>query len=147
MLDSCWFLSFFFLMIRRPPRSTLFPYTTLFRSPGRYPLTSNMQISDLVRSAGGLLRSANSDAGDVTHYAISGKSSGDRVPSGHQEVNLAAAFAGKEDQNFALHDGDLLTVPQQAGWNDIGATVTLRGEARKPGVYCIRPAERSSSLP
>src|SRR5437764_4922050 len=33
---------FFFLMIRRPPRSTLFPYTTLFRSMfrlenGRYP--------------------------------------------------------------------------------------------------------------
>src|SRR2546422_8508739 len=26
---------FFFLMIRRPPRSTLFPYTTLFRSDGR----------------------------------------------------------------------------------------------------------------
>src|SRR3712207_8376852 len=26
---------FFFLMIRRPPRSTLFPYTTLFRSPDR----------------------------------------------------------------------------------------------------------------
>src|SRR5258708_31261383 len=26
------FFSFFFLMIRRPPRSTLFPYTTLFRS-------------------------------------------------------------------------------------------------------------------
>src|ERR1039457_3624956 len=31
---------FFFLMIRRPPRSTLFPYTTLFRSPfaGRRPV-------------------------------------------------------------------------------------------------------------
>src|SRR6478672_5661560 len=29
------FVSFFFLMIRRPPRSTLFPYTTLFRSCGR----------------------------------------------------------------------------------------------------------------
>src|SRR3989442_5919378 len=28
------FLLFFFLMIRRPPRSTLFPYTTLFRSHG-----------------------------------------------------------------------------------------------------------------
>src|SRR5438309_5614619 len=27
-------LAFFFLMIRRPPRSTLFPYTTLFRSAG-----------------------------------------------------------------------------------------------------------------
>src|SRR2546426_5632827 len=26
------FIFFFFLMIRRPPRSTLFPYTTLFRS-------------------------------------------------------------------------------------------------------------------
>src|ERR1041385_9295104 len=32
--DRCSLLSlyFFFLMIRRPPRSTLFPYTTLFRS-------------------------------------------------------------------------------------------------------------------
>src|SRR5260221_271164 len=28
---------FFFLMIRRPPRSTLFPYTTLFRSKGALP--------------------------------------------------------------------------------------------------------------
>src|SRR6266511_5179778 len=28
----CSLLFFFFLMIRRPPRSTLFPYTTLFRS-------------------------------------------------------------------------------------------------------------------
>src|SRR2546426_12786547 len=27
------FFCFFFLMIRRPPRSTLFPYTTLFRAP------------------------------------------------------------------------------------------------------------------
>src|SRR2546430_4704968 len=31
-------LVFFFLMIRRPPRSTLFPYTTLFRSPIRLDL-------------------------------------------------------------------------------------------------------------
>src|SRR3712207_7011865 len=30
-------LLFFFLMIRRPPRSTLFPYTTLFRSSSRVP--------------------------------------------------------------------------------------------------------------
>src|SRR2546427_6708227 len=29
---SPYIFSFFFLMIRRPPRSTLFPYTTLFRS-------------------------------------------------------------------------------------------------------------------
>src|SRR3712207_9254880 len=32
MLCVSIFLHFFFLMIRRPPRSTLFPYTTLFRS-------------------------------------------------------------------------------------------------------------------
>src|SRR3712207_9299440 len=32
MLISLRYISFFFLMIRRPPRSTLFPYTTLFRS-------------------------------------------------------------------------------------------------------------------
>src|SRR2546422_7386025 len=29
---------FFFLMIRRPPRSTLFPYTTLFRSTAAWPV-------------------------------------------------------------------------------------------------------------
>src|SRR6266536_2943226 len=34
---NCFLFSFFFLMIRRPPRSTLFPYTTLFRSrPGEH---------------------------------------------------------------------------------------------------------------
>src|SRR5437763_14726261 len=32
---SCFPFLFFFLLIRRPPRSTLFPYTTLFRSVGR----------------------------------------------------------------------------------------------------------------
>jgi polysaccharide biosynthesis/export protein len=114
--------------------------------PGRYPLAANMRVADLVQSAGGLLRSANPDAGDLSHYAISSNSSGERTPSGHQDLNLAAALAGKDDQNLPLHDGDVLTVPQQAGWNDIGATVTLRGEVRKPGVYGIRPGERLSSL-
>src|SRR2546422_2296672 len=35
-------LFFFFLMIRRPPRSTLFPYTTLFRSEDIYNLIEGM---------------------------------------------------------------------------------------------------------
>ena len=35
-----WVVCFFFLMIRRPPRSTLFPYTTLFRSDPGVPLIS-----------------------------------------------------------------------------------------------------------
>src|SRR2546427_3288278 len=37
----CEFRIVFFLMIRRPPRSTLFPYTTLFRSWSRITLTSS----------------------------------------------------------------------------------------------------------
>src|SRR5256885_12397640 len=50
--------SFFFLMIRRPPRSTLFPYTTLFRSGlklddrasdlGRAPARFELEALDLV---------------------------------------------------------------------------------------------------
>src|SRR6266536_1137497 len=35
MTKASYLFAFFFLMIRRPPRSTLFPYTTLFRSPYR----------------------------------------------------------------------------------------------------------------
>src|SRR5260370_26626911 len=57
---SCFGL-FFFLMIRRPPRSTLFPYTTLFRSAVK--LLGNLAraarrmvlVSDLVRSRSGLI--------------------------------------------------------------------------------------------
>src|SRR2546422_3136357 len=37
MLVFAFHFYFFFLMIRRPPRSTLFPYTTLFRSEERNP--------------------------------------------------------------------------------------------------------------
>src|SRR3712207_8826291 len=37
----------FFLMIRRPPRSTLFPYTTLFRSPGRGSVLGDHELDDL----------------------------------------------------------------------------------------------------
>src|SRR5215471_20428389 len=41
----CFF--FFFLMIRRPPRSTLFPYTTLFRSPGARTVPGLLRVPDL----------------------------------------------------------------------------------------------------
>src|SRR3712207_8736681 len=54
MLQSC----LFFLMIRRPPRSTLFPYTTLFRSPGaqlveRHPGDDGRQPAAEVLDPGG----------------------------------------------------------------------------------------------
>src|SRR3712207_9331312 len=39
-------ISFFFLMIRRPPRSTLFPYTTLFRSQGLAMRLVNGAVND-----------------------------------------------------------------------------------------------------
>src|SRR3712207_8396165 len=45
---------FFFLMIRRPPRSTLFPYTTLFRSlPGERPCTRESSLPGRPRTERG----------------------------------------------------------------------------------------------
>src|SRR2546429_6415092 len=50
---------FFFLMIRRPPRSTLFPYTTLFRSqaadPERSSTTCRQDFGHWVERASSLL--------------------------------------------------------------------------------------------
>src|SRR2546430_17616389 len=46
-------LLFFFLMIRRPPRSTLFPYTTLFRSK---PESGSVQIDGLPLDAARLFQ-------------------------------------------------------------------------------------------
>src|SRR5690349_24389761 len=64
---SCFYvyrsLFFFFFMIRRPPRSTLFPYTTLFRSVRSFTdLTAMLRITDalvcllpLTRETAGIL--------------------------------------------------------------------------------------------
>src|SRR3712207_8119054 len=41
-------------MIRRPPRSTLFPYTTLFRSRGAYPVHPHLDASALGRELDGV---------------------------------------------------------------------------------------------
>src|SRR5258705_1905310 len=41
----------FFLMIRRPPRSTLFPYTTLFRSPSDMVASTSLATSARVCAA------------------------------------------------------------------------------------------------
>src|SRR3712207_7696188 len=50
---------FFFLMIRRPPRSTLFPYTTLFRSArehGRDHVLGDLLLEVVLADAGVVLR-------------------------------------------------------------------------------------------
>src|SRR2546428_2369636 len=51
MLIMCS-LNFFFLMIRRPPRSTLFPYTTLFRSVSVNKAVQVSRAGDGLRTGG-----------------------------------------------------------------------------------------------
>src|SRR5688572_33448882 len=63
--------SFFFLMIRRPPRSTLFPYTTLFRSSVR--LTTGVRSVDVDAEGsvcGVTLRSGEALAADFVVAAV-----------------------------------------------------------------------------
>src|SRR5207244_11052102 len=56
------FIFLFFLMIRRPPRSTLFPYTTLFRSAGLLLFTLATEGSAQVSaSIGGTVSDATGD--------------------------------------------------------------------------------------
>jgi protein involved in polysaccharide export with SLBB domain len=134
------------LIHRQPERVN--PPSVLVRGdvarPGRYPLAANMRVSDLVRTAGGLLRSANPKSGDLTQYAATSGAAAQASES--RPVNLAAALAGQEGADLAVRDGDVLTVPQQTGWKNLGASVTVRGEITKPGVYGIQPGERLSSL-
>src|SRR2546426_7020471 len=55
-LDVCLdVFFFFFLMIRRPPRSTLFPYTTLFRSDPECGARPGHGVPAAERSRGGVL--------------------------------------------------------------------------------------------
>src|SRR6185312_9315360 len=47
--DGLWLVCIFFLMIRRPPRSTLFPYTTLFRSRWTPPCARTLSLQASMR--------------------------------------------------------------------------------------------------
>jgi protein involved in polysaccharide export with SLBB domain len=112
-------------------------------NPGRYPLTSDMHVQDLVRAAGGLNPSADSQSAALTHH--------DQSQSGAPEVeslnvNLSAALSGHDNENKPLANGDVLTIRENPGWNDLGASVTLRGEVEHPGTYGIRPGESLASV-
>jgi polysaccharide biosynthesis/export protein len=111
--------------------------------PGRYPLTTNMHVEDLVRTAGGLRRSADSRKADLTHYAV-GDTPG--ISSENVPIELATALSGNGTDNLQLRDGDVLTIREAPGWNDVGASATVRGEVQHAGSYGIRPGERLSSL-
>jgi protein involved in polysaccharide export with SLBB domain len=67
--------------------------------------------------------------------------------SGNQEqIAISAALTGDPKANEPLHNGDVLTIRQLPGWNDLGASITLKGEVKNPGIYGIRPGERLSSI-
>ena len=108
--------------------------------PGRYPLTANMHVEDLVRAAGGLKRSAFADSADLTRFAA-GNGSSERL-----EVKLASALSGDINENVQLRNGDVLAIRQIPQWNDLGSSVSVQGEVQHPATYGIEPGERLSSL-
>ncbi len=111
--------------------------------PGRYPLTTNMTVADLIRVGGGLKPSADAQFADLTSYdwANDAKLSGQ-----HEPIELAAALSGDPKANLALHNGDVVTIRQLPGWNDLGASISVKGEVKHPGTYGIQPGERLSSI-
>src|SRR2546430_11658949 len=64
-------LYFFFLMIRRPPRSTLFPYTTLFRSFNSY---GSGKRGDMQATVAAILLDAEARRGDLAVTTNSNRS-------------------------------------------------------------------------
>src|SRR3712207_7014254 len=58
---------FFFLMIRRPPRSTRFPYTTLFRSAGLFlVVATNVSVANLLDGPRTVSAVADWQGGSIT---------------------------------------------------------------------------------
>ncbi len=108
--------------------------------PGRYPYTENMRAEDLIRAAGGLKRSADTNSADLTRYAASGGS------SQHLQISLASLSNGNASEDLPLRSGDVLAVRRVPGWSDIGASVKFNGEVMHPSTYGIRPGERLSSV-
>src|SRR3712207_7303245 len=99
---------FFFLMIRRPPRSTLFPYTTLFRS--QHPLVAERVV--LVQRGVGLgddvlllLVSGEEDdlVGDLglAHHPVDRKST--RLNSSHANISYAVFCLKKKKTPFRFY--------------------------------------------
>src|SRR5215475_6046039 len=114
---------FFFLMIRRPPRSTLFPYTTLFRSRPREPPGTEHGRLDLQRLAH--LDQIEQALGVLAHPR------GEEVAEG-RGVGLAhdrAAPAGEIEQPASGEDADGLAHREPAHLIG-GGEFRLAGELR-----------------
>lgn len=112
-------------------------------NPGRYPLTGNMTVADLIRAGGGLKPSADPQLADLTQYEWQ---QGGSLGGQHQAVAISAALSGDPKANLPLNNGDVITIRQLPGWNDLGASISVKGEVKHPGTYGIRPGERLSSI-
>jgi protein involved in polysaccharide export with SLBB domain len=111
--------------------------------PGEYPLAERMTASDLLRMSGGFKRSAYQQAADLTSYSVI---DGDHVDLDHREIPIGRALAGEADTDVVLKPGDVLTIRQIGGWNDIGGAVSVSGEVMHPGRYGIQRGEHLSSI-
>ena len=112
--------------------------------PGTYPLSQGMTAAQLVRMAGGFKRDALLDTADLTSYRIENE---DRVDGKLTTVRIGSAVSGRDPgADVSLKTGDILTIHQITGWNDIGQSVTIQGQVRFPGNYGFQEGERLSSL-
>jgi len=111
--------------------------------PGEYPLSDRMTAVDLVRVAGGFKRSAYQDSADLSSYSIL---NGEKVELDHRTVAIARALSGEADTDVVLKPGDVLTIRQIGGWEDIGGAINIAGEVLHPGRYGIQQGERLSAI-
>src|SRR2546430_13604521 len=82
-------------MIRRPPRSTLFPYTTLFRSKERPPARKRQRVGAGFPSAG------RSRAAPLAQPPVLEDRKSTRLNSSHSQISYAV-FCLKQTQPTAL---------------------------------------------
>jgi protein involved in polysaccharide export with SLBB domain len=111
--------------------------------PGEYPLSDRMSAADLLRMAGGFKRDAYQEKADLSSYTIV---NGDHVDLEHRAIPIGRALAGVPDTDVILKPGDVLTIGQIGGWNDIGGAITVNGEIVHPGRYGIQRGEKLSSI-
>jgi len=112
--------------------------------PGKYPLPEGLTAAQLVRMAGGFKRSALMDAADLASYEIK---NGEKVESFRTTINIGRAVKDQDSSaDVALKSGDILTIHQLSGWNNIGASVMLKGEVTYSGTYGIQEGEKLSSV-
>jgi protein involved in polysaccharide export with SLBB domain len=111
--------------------------------PGTYPMSQGMTVAGLVRMAGGFTRSAYQDEAGLSSYVVQ---DGQKVLVNHSIVAVEKALDGDKNSDVALKPGDVVSIRQLAGWQDIGSSVTISGEVEHAGSYAIEPGERLSSV-